>query len=389
MAEVTQEVKQEVKQEINEELIKRLIQEAVNEKEKEILKEIGSKYEKSFYVNVNKQEEKKEDIKTKLARYVLAVAAGKGNPERAAAWAKKQEFNDVVKALDTTAGEFLIPEEWSTEVIELLTPLSIFRRLGARSYPMGAAVVHFPAIIGGATAQYQGESADILPSQEEFGEKILTWKKLTSLVPISNDFIRHSPYNAQTIVSDDIMNSIALREDQAFLRDPGTTDLIKGVRYLAPTIASVNDGIKDLANLEFALKNAHVPMQSAVYIISPRTEKYFKYLTNAQGNYIFKAEMENGRLNGYPYAVSYHIPENLGDGANETEMYMVAMNEAIIGESYRLTFDVSMEATYFDGTQLVSAFSKDQTVIRAIAENDFILRHNEAAAIVTGITYGA
>ena len=374
--------------EITKEELQKMIQETINEKEKENLKKEGSKMEKNIITSGEVRKPTKAEAK--LAHYILSVAAGKGNRDLSIKWAEKRGYDEVVKALNTGVpeeGGFLVPEEWATDIIELLKPISVMRRMGARSYPMGAATTHIPSITGGAMAEYIGEGQDITASQGSFGQKVLTWKKLAALVPISNDLIRFSPYNVETIVSNDMISSIALREDRAFLRDDGTGETIKGVRYLAPTTATTGDPEQDLATLEYMLKNAHMPMQTAGYIISPRTEKYLKYMKDAYDRYVFKEEMRNGRLNGYPYAVSYDIPENLGVGENETEIYMIVFSEAIIGESYNLNLETSSEASYWDGTKYISAFSTDQTIIRAIMENDFILRHDEAAAVLTGVVW--
>ncbi|MNR13988.1 hypothetical protein D3C85_1304330 [compost metagenome] len=50
----------------------------------------------------------------------------------------------------------------------------------------------------------------------------------------------------------------------------------------------------------------------------------------------------------------------------------------MIGEEMSVEMMASTEATYHDGTQLVSAFSQDQTVLIMTAKHDFGVRHPEA-----------
>jgi HK97 family phage major capsid protein len=107
------------------------------------------------------------------------------------------------------------------------------------------------------------------------------------------------------------------------------------------------------------------------------------------GNFVFRDEMANGKLHGYPYYVSHFIPENLGTNGNETEIYFVAADELIIAENEALVIDVSREATYRSGTNLVSAYSLDQTIVRAIMRHDFAVRHENAVVVINQVTWGA
>ena len=49
----------------------------------------------------------------------------------------------------------------------------------------------------------------------------LVARKLTAMVPVSNDLIRRSPIGVEEIVRDDLVQTIARREDLAFLRGDG------------------------------------------------------------------------------------------------------------------------------------------------------------------------
>lgn len=82
------------------------------------------------------------------------------------------------------------------------------------------------------------------------------------------------------------------------------------------------------------------------------------------------------------------LPENLGDSGNESEIYFVDMSQVLIADTMMYRIAISTDATYKDGDELVSAFSRDQTVMRIIAEHDFGLRHDKACSIATGIKWG-
>jgi len=394
--------------------IKKVIDEIVKEAV-EPLKE-----QKTNWVDTIRKEaipmEEKQDKGLRAARIVRALAASKGDPEKAAFYAKKN-FDDsaVVKALETgtgTAGGFIVPEEYSTEIIELLRPQSVVRRMGAVTLPMRTGTLNIPKLAGGGQAQYIGENTDVPKTEPSFGTVQLTFKKLAALVPISNDLLRYSNPAADMIVRDDLVMAIAEREDKAFIRGErvtsGSPQLTPvGLRYWAPSthVIEANQTVtaenvaKDLGKLVLALKEANVRFIRPGWLMSPRTEMYLLTARDTSGVYAFRDEMVTGKLFGYPYAVTTNIPENLTVTVNSTsvedttEVYLVDFADAIIGESTQLIIDASTEASYMDMVNstpvMYSAFSMDQTLIRVIAEHDFVMRHPESVAVLTAVKWSA
>lgn len=335
-----------------------------------------------------------------VGRIIRALAVAKGDNERAARIAAKHfgEEDVAVKALaagDATAGGFLIGEEMSSEVIELLRPAAVVRRSNPIVMPMDRGNLSLPKITGGATASYAGENQNAGKTEQEFGSLKLTFKKLISLVPISNDLLRFTSYNADMVVRDDLVSAMAQREDLAFIRGDGSSDTPIGLLTWCPTAnkfdanATVNlDNVTaDLATAVLNLRNGNSRMIRPAWFLSPTTEMYLMTVRDGNGNYAFRDEMLRGTLWGFPYASTTQIPSNLGGGANESEVYLVDMADAVIGESTNLTVDASGEAAYFDGTQVQAAFSRDQTVIRAIAEHDFGMRHDASVTVIQAVKW--
>jgi HK97 family phage major capsid protein len=91
---------------------------------------------------------------------------------------------------------------------------------------------------------------------------------------------------------------------------------------------------------------------------------------------------------GYPVEVTNNVPINLGSGS-DSEVYLIDFNECVIADSFQLRIDASEAAAYKVGANLVSAFSQNQTVIRAVAGHDFGMRRVKAAAVLTAVTWGA
>ena len=93
-------------------------------------------------------------------------------------------------------------------------------------------------------------------------------------------------------------------------------------------------------------------------------------------------------LKGYPIQHTTTIPTNLGAGTNESEIYFADWNDVVIGEQENMKVDFSHEATYKDsGGNLVSAFSRNQSVVRVVAEHDIGFRHLEGLVLGTAVTW--
>ena len=86
---------------------------------------------------VHVKQELKNYPGAKFTRLAMSVAAGKGNVDDAVKFATSEiGDNDVAMAITTASdsGGSLVPENWADEVIELLTPRTVVRELGARSH---------------------------------------------------------------------------------------------------------------------------------------------------------------------------------------------------------------------------------------------------------------
>jgi HK97 family phage major capsid protein len=334
-----------------------------------------------------------------LSRIVRALAATKGNVRDAALYCE-QTFRDaeVAKALAAgvgSAGGFLVPEDYSNEIIEFLRPMSVVRAMGAVELPMPKGNLTIPKQTGGASANYIGENVNIPPSEPTFGQLRLTARKLAALTPISNDLIRFSSPAADAVVRNDLVAAIAQAEDLNFIRGLGTGAGPKGLRYWAPAanVIAVNATVnlanvtQDLGKLWLALREANTRMLRLGYLMAPRTENYLRNLRDGNGNKAFP-EMERGLLNGYPFKSTTQIPVNLAvTGTNESEIYLVDFADAIIAQATGLIIDVSDTAAYHDGSNVVATFSLDQTVIRVIAEHDFGMRHEGSVAVLKDVDW--
>jgi HK97 family phage major capsid protein len=337
-----------------------------------------------------------------MAQMVRLLVQAQGNSNTAADLAKSGGYGaDVHMALSTAtpaSGGVLVPENFSTSVIESLRPKSVVRKRGAVSLPLNNGNLSMPRVIGNTQVTYIGADGDVQVTSMQFGDLKLSSKKAAALVPISNDLLAASGVNPRVDaqVSNDLATSMGLSEDLHFIRSAGSDILPKGLRYWAPAFnivvapASTDLQVVEtyLSSIMLRLEAANVDLAGCGWIMAPRTLRWLGALRDGNGNKAYP-EIDQSLLKGYPVSLTTQIPVNLGAGGNESEIYFVNFFDCYIGEDTTLAVAISTEASYKDTNgETVSAFQRDQTLIRVISKHDFGPRHPESVAVGVGITWG-
>lgn len=356
------------------------------------------------------QPQRPQDKGMKFASYVRCLTATRGNGSAAADLCKKQGGDpEVVKALGETgfsSGGALVPESFSGEVIELLRSYSAFMALGPTILPMNRGSLSVPYISSGATAAYVGENANMTSSDQAFGQILLTAKKLAVLTPMSNDLLRDGGPMVERVVRDDLVAALGERADAAFIRDNGASNKPKGVYYWAPSgnlfnaadVAGTADGstlaeiTSDLGKAIQKLMDAKIKLTRPGWMFAPRIWKRLFTQRDGNGNLVFEPEMRQGTLFGYPFKITQQIPVNLnGSGSSDdSEVYLCDFASVVIGESTDLEIAASDNAAYHDGSNVISSFSQDQTVIRAIQRHDLACRQRgNEVVVIERVRWGA
>jgi len=352
-------------------------------------------------------EPEKVEPGVRFARFVMSLAAarngwvGDDRGLRGAAKYAEERCKDSIVARALSAsnlaeGGALIPEEFSRELIEYLREEAVVRAAGANVITIASDTILYPKQTSGAAAAYSGENVDIGKSEPAFGQLRAVGRKLTVLTPISNDLIRHAVFGAEQLVRSDLLGAIAEKEDITFIRSAGSEYQPKGIYFWvkAAMRANANSTI-NVANVNADLVNAIIRVRTnkkrfprrGVWFFSPRTYGYLFKALDANSNPVWRDEMREGTLLGYPYFVTGQIPENLGTGSDETEVYFGDINDAIITQMGETRVDVTTEGAYMDSGTLKSAFSLDQTVIRVIVKHDFTLRYDSSFAVIEQVKW--
>ena len=337
-----------------------------------------------------------------VGRIAIAIAATGGNDQRAMAnhvqgiWG--DETGQIVANMEqstNTKGGYLVDTDYSRDFIDLLRPQVVIRRLGARSVPMPDGNLTMRKKTAGTQASYVGERVPAPTTDMQVGELTVNAKKLMALVPITNQLIRRASYGVDSLVRDDLLSSAAVKEDQQFLRGAVAAGAPTGARYLAatgnvltmtasPSLVTVSS---DLSRLILAVKNANLPMLSCGWVMSPTVKEFLANLRDGNGNIVYPSIEANNTLKGYQIGETTSVPDNLGVGGNESELYFGDWSQFLIGDTYQVALAASTEAAYDDNGTIRAAFSNDETVIRLIEEHDTQLRYDRAVSVLTGVTW--
>lgn len=324
---------------------------------------------------------------------VGALLYAGGNKDRAVAKLDADGHSGLSAALSTAtdaAGGVTLPRPTSQILIDLLRPRVVVRAAGATVHDMPAGTLRNAKLLTGATATYEAENAPIPTSEPTFEPVDESFKKLTSLVPVSNSLLRYSSMSMGMTVRDLLLQGMAQREDLAFIRGDGSGNTptgILGFKLAAHSQAAVANGA---AAVEAALRKMvsdidddNVPMTSPGWIMRASVKHFLGGLREGVGgNKIYPSIDDSGTLKGYPIYTTSQIPNNLGSGS-DSEIYFVDFAQMMIGDAMDIQISTSTEAAYVDGGTTYSAFQRDQTLMRAISEHDFASAHDEAISYAT------
>lgn len=332
-------------------------------------------------------------------RYMIGLAVARQHGAAAGADFVERVWGDnqVSKALvagTNSAGGFTIPQVLSTDVIEQLNARVAVRAAGPTPVGLDAGNLNFGRQTAGATATWGNEYTDTSASQQTFDQVTLTAKKLTSLVPVSNSLLRRSPVGIDSIVSNDLVTRLALAQDAAFIRGNTGGSNPVGLRY-QPGITLTADATgvtldivsRYLRGMLASLEANNVAITRPAWFMHPRVKAFIAMLRDGVGGFPFASvDAPSPTLMGMPIFTTTQIPVNLtaingGANTNGTEIFLAEMTEVMLGDAVEITIDVSTEAAYTESATLVSAFGRDATVFRAIAECDLALRHGPCVTV--------
>ena len=357
----------------------------------------------NFYMNtkgaaMGATDQKAVPANIQLARAVKCLDVfGRNDPDRAAFYAKKHyqdsQMEREFKALSATSpssGGFLIPEVYSDQIIELLYPKTVIVDLGAQTVPLTNGNLTMPKMTAGSRAKWGGEQRKINTTQPKFGNIKLSAKRLEAIVPQSRELLMNTNFSADAMFANDLMRKMQLGLDYGGLYGTGGEFQPLGIAF--------NKGVQSidatkLSNPDLADPSGKLTADFPVYIrsivmaknvddtkagwaMNSMLEGYFMNLKTTTGVYIYREEMQSGKLLGFPYRVSNQMPTS---SSGYTDLFFGNWADLLIGDQMGLETYTTLEGSWTDDDGIQhNAFEENLAATRALMYDDIGVRHEES-----------
>lgn len=306
--------------------------------------------------------------------------------------------NKVMALADFSAGGALVPDEFANEVIPILYSKAILTELGVTRVPMPNGTLTMPYGDTGHTAGWVGEVETISVSEPTTGQISMSARKLANVVLISNDHLRTPSSAIDRFVQQDLVNGFVPKVELGLLRGTGAGQPKGITQFISDDASRVNtqsgtalaDKVSDLFTLIQNVLERDIPMNSPGFAFDIRTEFGIKSTLDADGNFVFRDEMNAGMLLGYRYRSTTNLPNNLGGGGNTAQIIFADWAQFLVGETTSMEIVVRPDAAYYDGAAVQSGLSNDVTPIRALIRLDSACRfRGKEGEILDAVTWSA
>lgn len=357
-----------------------------------------------------------------FTRYVKAMVQSKGNPQLALMYAESQkawmdQTPQVVEYMKTAvAGATGIASGWASELvynqnlvgefIELLRPQTIIGKMtGLTRVPFN---VRMSGADSGTSANWVGQGKPIPVSKMNTLEVTLGQAKVAGLVVLTKDLIMSSSPDAEMLVRNDLMATIAQFCDVQFV-DPSVAavsnvspaSITNGVTAVDPTGTTAAYLRADVQTLFRTFIAANDDPTSCVWIMDPVTALSISLMQNALGQPEFpQVTMQGGTFFGLPVIVSNSA--NIAGSPDSGHMLILAKaSDILFADEGGLEIDASGEASIqmldnptnasSDGTAttMVSMFQTNSVAVRAIRPINWKKRRSTAVAYIKEANYVA
>jgi HK97 family phage major capsid protein len=260
-------------------------------------------------------------------------------------------------------------------------------KVGVTKYPMPSGNLKIARVDATSSFTWGGETPTGQKTQPTLGDIVLNSKKGTALVPYSNTLFRQQTIGLDGLIASDLQRVTTIALDDAAFYGLGNSYQPLGLE-LTPGIQAGTAAVEGTSGSPLALsvqfpidmvallEQANVPMDNPYWIMNPVAKGWMMGKAFSSGPFAWANEMNMSKtLNGIPFLSSATI-KNSGSAPTWANVWLADFSEFIWGVNYDIALDVSREGTYVNSAgTTVSAFQKDETLVRIITELDFGVKH--------------
>ncbi len=321
------------------------------------------------------------------------------------------------RSLETTTpkqgGLFVHPRMLMNEFVTFLRSFAPIFVMGARRIPLGSGFT-IPGMANGATSKWKGEKCYTRATNADFNTIKFTSHEIETKMCISNTLLREAEADVDSLVREDMLGSVAELLTATVFHGGVEPNSPLGLfnnedipRYSLPDAISGSAGgdltetTPDLLTSLFMRTLIPMSAEDTGSIFGPAVwYKYRSLRYPVSGERIFNADMNEGMLEGWPFALWSGLgpyAEEAGTGNSADAPYDVDydLHRYVFGKWSDLIVATDSEgaevvtsdtATFTDADgNLTSAFDIGAVVIKMNQRADFGVRRNNSFMIVDNI----
>lgn len=281
----------------------------------------------------------------------------------------------------SSAGGYLVPDQYSREVLELrfqnavLEPL--FSRINVQSDTLRIA-----SVTGGLTAGWVAELAEKPAADLTFGEISTGVFTVAGLAVASNQLLSYAGNQIDRLINAELARRINRVIEIAILNGSGTGQPkgilgTSGVGTTALTSTDVDDLLDAVSDAITAIYTDFIDAPNAI-VMHPRTWGRIAKARDTNGAYLIGSataprqdrtavaglpgygggQTPRGELFGLPVYTTANVPTDLGTGTNESRVIVGKFDEGLVLDRGGISVDKS-EHVYFTSNQTVFRGEQD------------------------------
>ena len=244
------------------------------------------------------------------------------------------------------SGGYLVPDQFSAEILRLNLETSVVRSQGARAIPMTSSKLLIPAmnmasnaagsIYGGVTAYWGAENAALTESQPAFKRVSLEPKKLHGYCEDPNELEMDAIVSMSNLLTSMFAEVLTFEEDYAFLTGKGVgkpLGILSCPAYITVSRATASQiNTTDVIGMIARFKGN---MARAKFNVNQSALPYIYQLQDPNGNYIWHPGNVGtiaGNAPGSLYGVPINITEKLPALGTTGDLLLSDMGFYLIGD---------------------------------------------------------
>lgn len=368
---------------INQEAVDAVVAESVAEAKEEISDAVFNKFMGKLNTAIKSGEKTVVNRGAETRAFLKAIASG------------DRSYFKGMNATNDVDGAYIVPTELSSEVLRIEAAGYGVARQEMRYLPFGGSgdTRIIPKLNSSVSVFWTLEGGKKGGTKAQFGVVTQILKKLTGIVPITEELIEDSNIDIVKLVAELFVEAVAIEEDLQYFDGDGTvwTGLLRTASIPALAIASgstfASVTADDLLKLQSKVKKA--ARTRGKYYMSTSIIDLVRTFKGADGQYIWKDSPSAGGLStlwGKPVVEVEAMPSTDLTNPQQANKHFVLFGDmklgAIYGDKGEVRVKMLSEATITDadGTTQINLAEQDMIGVRMVKRTGYVVANEQALA---------